>query len=423
MNPDKPSILIVDDEPVNLKQAGATLIDYYELHFARNGEDALEYLANRSVDLILMDITMPGMDGFSVSAIVRNTPRTSNIPIIYLTGDNSEETIEKAFESGAADYITKPFRHRELLARVKNRIETEKLKRNLNISLKTNEHFLGIINNYVTYLKTDTQGIITEASPSFYEMFNTSENLIGQNINILKSGHTPAEVYKTLWETIRNGTTYCSEIENRNFGGGTNWYRSTIVPNFDDDGTLTGYFAFYTNIDEKIRYRHDAQTDYLTGLNNRAKFEIELTEEIYRAKRYAQPFALIMTDIDRFKEVNDTFGHEQGDKVLIEFAKILANSIRQSDILARWGGEEFIILCPHTETEGAAILAESLRAQIEAHRFDAVGQRTSSFGVASYLPGTDKEILFGNVDKALYTAKEQGRNRVIVFPDTPPQPS
>lgn len=411
----KPSILIVDDEPLNLKLAAATLGDHYEVHFARNGEDALAYVNKEGADIVLLDITMPGMNGFEVAQELKKSEKTSQIPIIYLTGDNSEETIEKAFDTGAVDYITKPFRKKELLGRVKNRIETENLKKNLKDMLKKNEHLLDILNSHIPYIKTDPDGVISEISPSFYSMIGASEELVGQNINILKSGHTPKQLYKTLWNTIKSGQKYSMEIENINFSGGTNWYRSTIIPDSNQDGDIIGYVAFYSNIDDSIRYKAKADTDYLTGLNNRQKFEIDINEEISRAQRYHHPFSVIMVDIDFFKTVNDTFGHDAGDIVLKEFSQLLTQNIRQADILARWGGEEFIILCPSTDSNGAKALAQTLRAKIQEHTFGDIGQKTASFGVAQYHDESDLKTVFLNVDNALYRAKEEGRNRVVVF--------
>jgi len=409
------SILIVDDEPLNLKLVGVILGDYYEVHFARNGEDALTYVQNKGTDIILLDITMPGMNGFEVAQELKKSEKTSHIPIIYLTGDNSEETIEKAFDTGAVDYISKPFRKKELLVRIKNRIETEDLRANLEFMLKKNEHLLDIVSHHVSYIKTNLQGIITEISPSFYSIIQASKKLIGKNINILKSGNTPQQLYKTLWDTIENGQKYSMDIENINFSGGTNWYKSTIIPDANQDGEVSGYIAFYTNIDDKVQYKEKANTDYLTGLNNRQKFEIAINEEISRAQRYHHPFSVIMIDIDYFKMVNDTFGHDAGDIVLKEFSQLLTDNIRQADILARWGGEEFIILCPNTQIDGAKSLAETLRVKIQEHIFSDIGQKTASFGVTQYQDGTDLKTVFINVDNALYRAKEDGRNRVVVI--------
>ncbi len=412
----KSSILIVDDEPINLKRAAECLNPYYELHLARSGEEALSFLTAHGTDLILLDIKMPVMNGFEVAEQVMSLPERKNIPIIYLTGDHSEHTITTAFNSGAVDYIPKPFRDEELLARVKNRIETDKLKRELHSALDTNEQLLDIINHYVSYIKTNLSGVITQVSSNLCEAFQTSKTaLIGQNISILKSGYTPQEFYQSLWQTIQSGHTFINEIENRNFKGGTNWYRVTITSDINKEGKFIGYVAFYQNIDDKVQYKRNAQLDFLTGLYNRSKFEETIKKEILRCERYGHSLSLIMADIDHFKSVNDIYGHDVGDSVLKEFSCLLTNHIRKTDVLARWGGEEFIILCPHTNLNGAKKLAEALRTLTDTFEFSMIGHKTASFGVAEYHAQSDSKKLFVEVDQALYNAKLQGRNQVAIF--------
>jgi diguanylate cyclase (GGDEF)-like protein len=159
-----------------------------------------------------------------------------------------------------------------------------------------------------------------------------------------------------------------------------------------------------------------ATTDMLTGIYNRLRFNEYLEREIGGARRYNHPVSLIMFDIDHFKKINDTYGHHTGDRVLQELAKLVSASIRETDIFARWGGEEFMILSPHTDVEQAALLAEKLRAVIEAHRFDEAVPVTSSFGVTQFVEQDSIEGLTARVDQALYQAKGQGRNRVVAAP-------
>ena len=416
----KPSILIVDDEPINLKLSAESLSPFYTIHLARSGQEALTYLETQDIDLVLLDIMMSGLDGFETARQIHALPRHASTPIIYLTGDTSEETIAHAFDAGAADYITKPFRQKELQARVKNRLETEMLKNEQQKLLRRNEHLVAIMNRHIAYLKTDLDGLITEVSPSFCELYQSSaegyeacaKNFIGHNVNMLKSGFTHKEVYWTLWNTIEKGEVYTHDIENKNLANGTNWYRVTVIPETDDDGVIEGYMAFYHNIDDEIRFEHDAHTDFLTGLYNRYIFEEKLGQEILRFQRYNDTFSLIMADIDHFKNVNDTYGHSMGDTVLKEFATLLAQTIRVTDIIARWGGEEFVILCPNTDREGALTLAETLREKTQTYSFSVPEHISASFGVGEFKNHSDAQELFRMVDEALYQAKEKGRNQV-----------
>lgn len=158
-----------------------------------------------------------------------------------------------------------------------------------------------------------------------------------------------------------------------------------------------------------------ATTDSLTGLNNRRKMEEAILSEITRVGRSHKTFSVIILDVDGFKEINDTFGHQIGDRVLIEIGQILKYSLRKADVIGRWGGEEFILMCPVTELEGATNVAENLRVRISEAHFDQVGRLSASFGVTSYKPGDSIRNLVERADHAMYQAKREGRNLVKVY--------
>lgn len=153
-------------------------------------------------------------------------------------------------------------------------------------------------------------------------------------------------------------------------------------------------------------------TDRLTGLYNRLKLDQVLANEILRSARSTHPFSVILLDIDKFKQVNDQFGHQAGDQVLASVARLMLRSIRKTDVLGRWGGEEFLIVCPHTDAAGALRLAENLRLAVQGYQFDQIGTRTASFGVATYTAGDTADKIVQRADAALYAAKAAGRNRV-----------
>jgi len=155
-----------------------------------------------------------------------------------------------------------------------------------------------------------------------------------------------------------------------------------------------------------------AITDRLTGLYNRNKLDEAFAYECAQAERYGTPLAVIMGDIDKFKSVNDTYGHQVGDSVLCSYATILRELVRDTDTPGRWGGEEFLIICSHADLNGANALAERIRTAVAAHSFSVVGQKTCSFGVASYRSGDTPETMVKRADEALYKAKQKGRNRV-----------
>ncbi|MFP4606720.1 MAG: diguanylate cyclase [Thiohalospira sp.] len=156
-----------------------------------------------------------------------------------------------------------------------------------------------------------------------------------------------------------------------------------------------------------------ATTDLLTGVANRMQFEQDLAREVGKAERYGRPLALIMLDVDHFKRINDNHGHESGDLVLQEVVAVAGTRLREVDVLARWGGEEFMVLAPETDGHGAFELAERIRQAVEEHAFPIPeGTVTGSFGVAAYRPGEGEGGLLRRTDQALYRAKDQGRNQV-----------
>lgn len=155
-----------------------------------------------------------------------------------------------------------------------------------------------------------------------------------------------------------------------------------------------------------------ATIDNLTGLFNRHAFQDKLSSEINRVSRYGKPLSVLMYDLDHFKRINDNFGHEMGDTILLKVSELVRDNIRAVDVAGRWGGEEFLVLMPEADGEKAKQVAEKLRKVIASHQFAAVGQVTASFGVTQYKPGETAQALLRRADDAVYLAKHQGRNRV-----------
>ncbi len=193
-------------------------------------------------------------------------------------------------------------------------------------------------------------------------------------------------------------------------------------PVFKDD-VMDGAVIAFRDVTEQKKYLQSletinklletqATTDALTGVYNRIKFNTSLTMEMARSRRYQSPLTLILFDIDHFKTVNDTYGHSAGDNVLKRLAKRVQANIRETDIFARWGGEEFVILAPGLSLMGAVQLAEKLRSNIEESDFVKPRKITLSFGVAAFKEGDSSTILINRADAALYRAKESGRNQV-----------
>ncbi len=197
--------------------------------------------------------------------------------------------------------------------------------------------------------------------------------------------------------------------------GSIRWIECRSTPQREADGGIL-WTGILLDITQRKRAEERVQamaiTDGLTGITNRQEFSRLLDKEMERASRYATPLSLIMYDLDHFKHINDRFGHNTGDDVLKTVAGLVNDSIRGIDHHGRWGGEEFMVLLPHTGLEAASRVAEKLRQTIASHRFETLGSVTASFGVVELAGGENSRSLAQRVDEALYRAKALGRNRV-----------
>jgi len=244
------------------------------------------------------------------------------------------------------------------------------------------------------------------------------EELIGKKNSIFKSGKHDDAFYHKLWKTILAGEVYQNIFINKKKNGELYYEDQTITPIKDEKTKKIKYFVSTgKDITQQMEMVQKlevlATTDTLTGLYNRYKINQIIDEEIRRAKRYNEPFALLMFDIDHFKKINDTYGHDIGDSVLQEFSQLILSSIRESDKFGRWGGEEFMLVAPNMNEEKLIKFANKLLKLIADHSFKEVGRVTSSIGLSLFKKGDDKISFLKRVDNALYEAKESGRNRVV----------
>ncbi|WP_373073224.1 GGDEF domain-containing protein [Sulfurimonas sp.] len=288
-----------------------------------------------------------------------------------------------------------------------------RLQEKLNILLKENAEQLDIIDKHVITSTTDLNGNIIDLSTAMCKISGYSkEELIGKNMSVLKSGNLPKELYETLWRTIKNGLVWQGEIENKTKNGDYYWLEITILPRLNSNNVIENYMAICTDITDKKIIEYISEHDKLTKLYNRTKLDKVLEHEYLRSQRYKNTFSIIIIDLDHFKSVNDTYGHLVGDSVLVELADILQSSIRSTDTLGRWGGEEFLIICPQTDLSGAKELAEEIRRKVDNHTFKTIGNKTISIGVSELNNDDNIESLLKRSDDCLYEAKESGRNCV-----------
>lgn len=277
------------------------------------------------------------------------------------------------------------------------------------------QRYVDLVDKYVITSNSDPHDVITNVSDAFCRISQYSKDeLIGNTHSIVRHPDIPDSYYAKIWESLKNGQSWQGEIRNRAKDGSTYWEDVNIEPQYEKNGAITGYMTIRQDITDKKRIEELSVTDVLTQLFNRLKLDKTLISEIERSNRYQHPLSIILFDIDHFKNVNDTYGHQAGDQVSKEIAVILQSILRTTDIAGRWGGEEFLVICADTDLQGATELSERICAAIANHAFDRVGQVTSSFCVATHSQNGSEADILAHADTALYRAKEGGRNRVAV---------
>lgn len=343
------------------------------------------------------------------------------------------EIVQKAFSDSVANKTQYAITHRLLMSDGRVKYVTERGKTTYNedgtpllsqgtvqdvtelrrVEKKLND-YVALIDESVITSSTDLKGNIIYVSNAFCRIskYDKSE-LIGKNHRIIRHPDMSAEIYRELWKTLTHNQTWQGEIKNKAKDGSIYWVYAVISPDFDDNGSKRGYTAIRQDITDKKRAEELAITDRLTGLYNRLKLDEVLEYEISKSKRYGTALSLIIIDIDHFKNVNDTYGHQVGDMVLKEVANTLLSCKRESDTIGRWGGEEFLIVLPNTNLAGAMITADKIRTAIENYSFSVVGNKTASFGVSEFLVEENEDSFIERADQALYRAKSGGRNQVV----------
>jgi diguanylate cyclase (GGDEF)-like protein/PAS domain S-box-containing protein len=275
-----------------------------------------------------------------------------------------------------------------------------------------------------TVVITDIKGNIEYVNPRGAHLTGyTSEELIGKNPRIFKSSETPPEEYKRLWAVIKSGGEWRGEFRNRKKNGEYYWEYASISSIKDPRGAITHFLAIKEDITERKRFeahlKHLANNDPLTNLFNRRRFREELEDWVAQMERHESNGALLFIDLDNFKYINDTLGHQKGDEILINFAYLLRARVRETDIIARLGGDEFAIILPYTDADQSQSIAmqilELARGNLRVNngRFHSV---TASIGVALFPEhSSDVEKLLTYADLAMYRAKEKGRNCACMY--------
>jgi diguanylate cyclase (GGDEF)-like protein/PAS domain S-box-containing protein len=278
--------------------------------------------------------------------------------------------------------------------------------------------YVDIINNNVPILQTDEKGIITQVNKAYCDLSGfDEEDLLYRDFETTLHPDIPASFLEEYREYLSRDELWSGEIKNTKKDGSYYWSKSYTLPLYDIFQQKTGYMTVGHDISAEKELSTISETDALTRISNRRKLDINLELQQNLRNRIDITYSLIMFDIDHFKQVNDQFGHLAGDDVLVTLARLISEKMRKTDIFGRWGGEEFLIICPGTDLKGAAYLAENLRKILESHTFKTVGSVTCSFGVASSEDSRENVNLLKKLDDALYSAKQSGRNRVATTED------
>jgi diguanylate cyclase (GGDEF)-like protein len=391
-------ILVVDDDP-NLRKTLADILKVkgYATVEVANGAEAIAAAEKGPFSLALIDLMLPDMPGLDVMARIKAiSPLTE---AVILTGHASMDTAIEATRQGAYAYLLKPYQMDELLRLIGHGVERQQAQEEI-LRLASFPRL-----NPLPVFELDAGGEITYLNPAAAQLF-PDLNTIGQSHPLLQGA---AEMITALRQGRQQGDVIC---ENR---VGEVMYELHIYYVREVDLIR----VYVLDISERKRAEKEmyllATTDSLTGIANRQEFSSLLEREVALAIRYGTPVSLVMYDIDYFKHVNDTFGHDEGDNVLQAVTGLVKTHIRATDIVARWGGEEFMLLMPQTNMEAARNVAEKLRRVIAEYTFDEIGKLTVSFGVTEFEAEDDKGSLMKRVDAALYQAKERGRNRVEIM--------
>ncbi len=449
-------VLVVDDLLPNVKLLEARLTaEYFDVRTATNGPEAIAICERGDCDIVLLDVMMPGMDGFEVCRRLKDSPNTAHLPIVMVTALDQPADRLRGLEAGADDFLTKPVDEVALLARVKSLVRLKILTDELR-TRAVNTRDVGLVDPNLAAAQDNGLGgriLLVDDRPGSYERLMGSLS----SVHTVEIEPNPQQALLRVPEggydlvmvslTLQNydGLRLCSQIRSlertrripiliiadmedrprimRGLEIGVNDYLSRPVDRNEMLArvrTQVRRKRYLDSLSEAVSLSLEAAVvDPLTGLNNRRYMQSHLTMLASEGANSNKPFSLMILDIDLFKQVNDTFGHDAGDDVLREFAVRIKKAIRAIDIACRSGGEEFVVLLPETEPGIAGKVAERIRQRIERQPFPINGgirviNITVSIGVAGFSFGhTTADAMLKRADDALYRAKREGRNRVV----------
>jgi two-component system cell cycle response regulator len=450
-------VLVVDDLEPNVKLLEAKLrAEYFDVITAFSGREAVDRAKAEQPDIILLDVMMPGMDGFEACRLIKKSAETAHIPVVMVTALEQQADRVQGLEAGADDFLTKPVEDVALFARVRSLTRLKMMTDELRLRYATSKG-LGVVEqgDWAPEADGDPRILIIDDQ---LEQAQKLRTMLGPKFQVSIEGDPEvamSRVRSADFDLViinmaiekMDPLRLCSSIRSfeetrltpilaivrqgdtrklvRALDIGVNDY----LPRPVDRNELTA------RVSTQIRRKHYidhlrssfqaslemAVTDELTGLYNRRYLASHLAAMFDRAFWTGRPLSVMVLDLDKFKSINDTYGHDIGDQVIREFAEKIRSSVRGIDLACRYGGEEFLVAMPDTEKEAARVVAERLRQEVAAHKLVINGGRdelvvTVSIGIASTEDGPKDDTpqrLIKRADEALYSAKSSGRNRVI----------
>ena len=449
-------ILVVDDIATNVKLLAARLTaEYFDVSTAMSGSEALTICERAQCDIVLLDVMMPEMDGFEVCRRLKANPATHHIPVVMVTALDQPSDRVRGLEAGADDFLTKPVSDIALLARVRSLVRLKMAADELRMRALTSRE-IGINDPEVAALSETGRGgrvLLVDDRASSYERIAsilTTEHTVDVEPNPQEALFHAAEVgYEVMIVSLGlehyDGLRLCSQVRSLDRTRGV---PILMIAEAEDNARLLRGLEIGVNdylvrpIDKNEllarvrtqirrrrytgRLRDNVQqsmemaiTDGLTGLYNRRYMESHLATLVEQAAGRGKPLSLLVLDIDYFKAINDTHGHDAGDDVLREFAVRIRKCIRNIDLACRYGGEEFVMVMPETDKAVATTVAERLRRRIATEPFSIANgtkslEVTISIGIAAAVGADDSAAaILKRADQALYRAKRDGRNRVV----------
>ncbi|OAI28829.1 putative bifunctional diguanylate cyclase/phosphodiesterase [Methylomonas koyamae] len=425
MAKDNQKILAIDDMPTNLALLGLALQDDYQIQIATSGARGLELAQDDPPDLILLDIMMPDMDGYETCRRLKLDPRLRDIPVVFITAMNDAEAETHGFALGAADYLTKPLNIEIARLRIRNLLERERLRR----ELQRREAALRLAasvfaHTHDSVVITDAENRIIDVNNAFSRMTGYSKDeVLGKNPSVLKSGRQSAEFYESMWCSLLGSGYWNGELWNRRKSGEVYAALTSISVVRDEHGRVHHYIGLSADITPLKNHELDleriAHFDPLTGIPNRVLLADRLSQALAHTRRASNTMAVCYLDLDGFKPINDQFGHDVGDQLLIEISQRIKDCLRAGDTVARIGGDEFVLLLLdfNAAHECQAVLQRMLDRVAEPA---AIGGHyvsvSASLGYTLFpADPADAETLLRHADQAMYTAKQGGKNRYHLF--------